>query len=154
MSGAEAIIAAYAAGVRVGIDGDDLVLEASAPPPDTLLELLSRHKPEVVALLRPGKGWTAKDWQALFDERAGIAEFDGGLQRAEAEARAFNFCVVEWLNRHPIRLIDAVGAAVPSGRITCCCLLASKATVTPGCTTLAGGLGTSTGSLRPFRHCR
>ena len=34
MSAAEAIMAARAAGVRLGIDGDDLVLEAPAPPPD------------------------------------------------------------------------------------------------------------------------
>ena len=34
-----------------------------------------------------------------FDERAGIAEFDGGLPRAEAEARAFACCVAEWMNR-------------------------------------------------------
>ena len=37
----------------------------------------------------------------FFDERAGIAEFDGKLLRPEAEARAFERCVVEWLNRHP-----------------------------------------------------
>jgi hypothetical protein len=40
---------------------------------------------------------------AFFDERAGIAEFDGGLSRAEAEARAFECCAVEWLNRNPER---------------------------------------------------
>jgi hypothetical protein len=39
---------------------------------------------------------------AFFDERAGIAEFDGGLPRASAEARAFACCVVEWLNRNPV----------------------------------------------------
>ena len=32
-------------------------------------------------------------------ERAGIAEFDGGLPRPEAEALAFECCVIEWLNR-------------------------------------------------------
>ena len=102
MSAAEAIMAARAAGVRLEIDGDDLVLEAPGPPPDTVLDLLSRHKPDIVALLRPGRdGWTAKDWQALFDERAAVAEFDGGIARAEAEARALNYCVIEWLNCHP-----------------------------------------------------
>src|SRR5262249_14365790 len=64
--------------------------------------LLSRHKAEIVALLRPGRdGWSAEDWQALFEERAGIAEFDGGLPRREADAQALACCVVEWLNRHP-----------------------------------------------------
>jgi hypothetical protein len=33
--------------------------------------------------------WSAEDWQAFFDKRAGIAEFDGGLPRAQAEAQAF-----------------------------------------------------------------
>jgi hypothetical protein len=50
------------------------------------------------------EAWSAEDWQVFFDERAGIAEFDGGLSRAQAEARAFACCAVEWLNRNPVRL--------------------------------------------------
>jgi hypothetical protein len=103
MSAAEALQAARAAGIRVRIDGDGLVLEASAAPPRTVLDLLSRHKAGIVTLLRPvDDGWSAEDWQALFDERAGIAEFDGGLLRPQAEARAFDCCVVEWLNSNPV----------------------------------------------------
>ena len=45
--------------------------------------------------------WDAEDWQAHFDERAGIAEHDGGLSRADAECQAFECCVVEWLWRNP-----------------------------------------------------
>ena len=57
-----------------------------------------------MALLRPGEdGWSGEDWRAFFDERAGIAEFDGGLPRDQAEARAFACCVAEWLNRNPVR---------------------------------------------------
>ena len=104
MSAVEALKAARAAGVHLGIDGDDLVLEAASAPPAAVLDALSRHKAGIVALLRPAEdGWSAEDWQAFFDERAGIAEFDGGLPRAEAEARAFACCVVEWLNRNPVR---------------------------------------------------
>ena len=56
------------------------------------------------ALLRTGRdSWSGEDWRAFFDERAGIAEFDGGLPRLEAEARAFTCCVAEWLNRNPVR---------------------------------------------------
>src|SRR5215467_7019547 len=56
----------------------------------------------IVALLRPGHdGWSAEDWQAFFDERAGIMEFDGRLSRTEAEAQALACCIVEWLNRNP-----------------------------------------------------
>jgi hypothetical protein len=104
MSAAEALKAARGAGIQLGIDGDDLVLEASAPPPAAVLDELSRHKAEIVVLLRPGRdGWSAEDWQVFFYERAGIVEFDGGKPRPEAEAQAFACCVVAWLNRNPER---------------------------------------------------
>jgi len=102
MSAVEALKAARAAGVRLGIDGDALTLEAATAPPPIVLDLLARHKAGIVALLRPANdGWSGEDWLAFFDERAGIAESDGGLPRQEAEARAFEFCIVEWLNRNP-----------------------------------------------------
>ena len=102
MTAVEALKAARAAGIELALDGDDLALSAASAPPAAVLDALSRHKAEIVALLRPGRdGWSAEDWQVYFDERAGIAEFDGGLPRAEAEARAFECCVVEWLNQHP-----------------------------------------------------
>ena len=113
MSAVEALKTARAAGIQLGIDGDDLVLEASAPPPPAVIDLLSRHKAGIVALLRPGRaGWSTEDWQVFFEERAGIVEFDGGLPRAEAEAQAFACCVVEWLNRNP--------AHSPAGRCLGC----------------------------------
>ena len=113
MSAAEALQAAHAAGVELALDGDDLALSAASEPPAAVLDALSLHKAEIVALLRPGRdGWSAEDWQVYFDERAGIAEFDGGLPRAQAEAQAFECCVVEWLNRNP--------ASSPPGRCLGC----------------------------------
>jgi hypothetical protein len=104
VSAAEAIKAARTAGIRLGIDGDALTLEAATAPPAAVLDVLVRHKAGIVALLREGDdGWSGEDWLALFDERAAIAEFDGGLPRASAEARAFACCVAEWLNRNPAR---------------------------------------------------
>lgn len=104
MSAAKVLKIARAAGLRLGIDGDTLTLEAATAPPPAVLDLLARHKADIVALLRPANdGWSGEDWLAFFDERAGIAEFDGGLPRLEAEARAFDCCVVEWLNRNPVR---------------------------------------------------
>lgn len=101
MSAAQALTAALATGIHLAIDGDDLVLEASLPPPSAVIDLLSRHKAEIVSLLRPTEdGWSAEDWQVFFDERAGIVEFDGGLPRPEAEARAFACCVADWLSRN------------------------------------------------------
>jgi hypothetical protein len=64
---AVALEAARSAGISVGIDGGDLVLQASAPPPPAVLAVLSRHKAAIVALLRPPS-------PALFAEwRAGVA---------------------------------------------------------------------------------
>jgi hypothetical protein len=52
--------------------------------------------------LHPAKdGWSAEDWQLFFEERAAVAEYDGGLLRVEAEAQAFECCVVKWLDLNP-----------------------------------------------------
>jgi hypothetical protein len=45
--------------------------------------------------------WDADGWRTFFDERAGIAEFDHHLSRAEAETLAYESCIVVWLNRNP-----------------------------------------------------
>jgi hypothetical protein len=47
--------------------------------------------------------WSAEDWQAFFDERAAIAEREGGLPLEKAEEEAFASCVTEWLDRNPTR---------------------------------------------------
>ena len=75
------------------------------PKPRHLLPRCSMHfprkRPRSWRCYGPGASdGSAEDWQVYFDERAGIAEFDGGLPRAEAEARAFECCVVERLNRN------------------------------------------------------
>jgi hypothetical protein len=44
MSAAAALKVARAAGIRLGINGDDLTLEASAAAPPAVLDLLSHHK--------------------------------------------------------------------------------------------------------------
>ena len=111
MSAVAAVKAARAAGIELALDGDDLALSAASATPAAVLDALSRHKAEIVALLRPGHGWSAEDWQVYFDERAGIDEFDGGLPRAEAEARAFECCVVEWLNRNPVCSLSGCGGS-------------------------------------------
>jgi hypothetical protein len=118
MSAFQALKAARDAGVRIGIDGYTLTLDADAAPPAVVLDLLSRHKAGVVALLRTGSdGWSGEDWRALFDERAAIAEFDGGLTRASAEARALACCVTEWLNRNPV---NRNPVPLPPGRCIGC----------------------------------
>jgi hypothetical protein len=102
MSAGLALKEARAAGVTFLIEGEHLLLEApSAPPPD-VLEALARHKAEILKLLRYGAASRSfDDWQALFDERAGIAEYDGGFGRLDAELCAFEDCVDHWLALHP-----------------------------------------------------
>ena len=103
MTAAEALRTARAAGIDIRLDGDDLILEAPSPPSESVLDALSRNKTEVVALLRLGNDcWSDEDWQVYFEERAGIAEFDGGLPRPEAELLAYSCCVSKWLNRNPL----------------------------------------------------
>ena len=113
MSAANVVMEARAIGINLRVEGGDLVLDAVAPPSPDMLELLSRHKSAIVLWLRPGPdGWSGEEWREFFEERAGIAEFDGGLPREQAEARAFSCCVGEWLHRNPARS--------PSGRCDLC----------------------------------
>ncbi len=51
MNAVEVLRAARAAGVRVGVLGRSLELDANRAPPDELLEELRRFKPEILALL-------------------------------------------------------------------------------------------------------
>ncbi|MFO1036170.1 MAG: hypothetical protein U1E45_04930 [Geminicoccaceae bacterium] len=103
MSAANALNAARALGMDVCVDGDDLHLHANAEPPGSVLELLSRHKAEIIHLLRGSVGgWAAEDWHDFFEERAAIAEFDGGLPRDQAKARAYLCCVAEWLDQDQV----------------------------------------------------
>jgi len=100
MSAADALAAARTAGLDLRVDGQDLVLNAPAQPPQAILDLLAQHKAGVIEILRAqDEDWPADEWPAFYDERAAIAEFDGGLPRPEAETLAFECCVVEWLNR-------------------------------------------------------
>jgi hypothetical protein len=105
MSPTSVIALARDAGIRIDVDGDNLVLEAPVEPSADVLDLLRRHKMDLIALLTGGApAWTPEDWQAFFDERAGIVEFDGRATRDEAEAQAYRCCVVEWLRQHPVQV--------------------------------------------------
>ena len=50
--------------------------------------------------------WNATDWQEYYDERAGVAEYCGGILRDKAERMAFESCVVRWLDMHPPIIAD------------------------------------------------
>jgi hypothetical protein len=63
----------------------------------------------------PSSAWSLADWQAFYDERAAILQFDGGLDRAAAEARA--------LTETYERLCDV---AVPQGDLLSQLIAASR----------------------------
>jgi len=52
VSAAETVAAARSAGVRLGLDGTDLLIESDREPLSHLLDALRRDKPEILALLR------------------------------------------------------------------------------------------------------
>jgi hypothetical protein len=79
-------------GHEIVLDGPETVLT------DALVERLRAVKSEI---LRDLQAWNSAEWQAFYNERAGIAEFDGHASRLEAESRAYECCIVEWLNRNP-----------------------------------------------------
>jgi hypothetical protein len=76
------------------IDGDILRMSA-APAPATGGDATRRRhtqgirrRGDMALLRRPEVDWSIEEWQGYYNERAAIAEYDGGLFRAEAEARA------------------------------------------------------------------
>ena len=73
MSAAEALRAARDAGFDLSVDGVDLVLEASMPPPAGVFDRLIRNKADVTKLLQQSNDcWSDEDWRAQYVERAGI----------------------------------------------------------------------------------
>jgi hypothetical protein len=73
------------AGLTVEAEGDRLLVQPRSLLNEDLRALLREHKPEILALLRDAAPFDPESWE----ERAGIAEFDGGLSREEAEALAW-----------------------------------------------------------------
>ena len=61
----------------------------------------SRCAPQISQGAQSASAWTANDWLAFFHERAGIAQFDGGLGKEQAEHLAYQSCLVHWQNRNP-----------------------------------------------------
>ncbi len=91
---------ASAAGINLSLEGDDILLESDTAPPNALVALVRQHKSLLLSMLRGQKAsWQSADWQAYFDERAAILEFEAGLNRKDAEAKAFECCVTEYINQ-------------------------------------------------------
>ncbi len=100
MNATQALKAARAAGVSIRIEGGDLVLEAPAHPSPAILEALSSHKADVLALLRPpNDSADARHWRDRLDART-VEWFHGERGREEARWLAWGDLVNEWHELH------------------------------------------------------
>jgi hypothetical protein len=80
MNAAEVIREAAAVGIRIAIEGDSLLLEATAPPSKGIIELITQHKPEIIHLLRSGHGGLAGAKVSWFDMAVAV-ENEAGRHR-------------------------------------------------------------------------
>lgn len=99
MSATEAIKLAQNHGVNIAVKGGNLLLDADKPPPPTVVEALRENKTEILDfLIGPTVHWDKAEWVAFYDERAAIAEHDGGLGKAQA----YEACIIQWLTLNPV----------------------------------------------------
>jgi len=132
MNAAQALDQAANVGLQVVVDGRDLLLEAIEPPPMEVVEALRNHKTAIVELLRGAAAWSPGDWQAYFDERAAIAEYDGGVERDDAERLAAAECIAHWQRLNPPiarggDLCPGCGSSVDDARHRVCYLAGQRA---------------------------
>ena len=66
MSAVVALTQARAAGIKVKREGNDLMLEASDPPPVAVVILLKQNKDAILTLLDLKDGCSDEDWESLF----------------------------------------------------------------------------------------
>lgn len=67
-----------------------------------------------------GCKWDENDWRTFYEERAGMLEYDGELDRSQAEAQAWECTVIQWMNQNPPTGIDndlCAGCGHPIGII-------------------------------------
>ena len=81
MKAAEVIKEATAAGVRIAIEGDGLLLEATAAPPKAMIALITQHKAEIIDLLRIGRGGPAEEAQVSWLDMVVAVENEAGRHR-------------------------------------------------------------------------
>ena len=90
----DVLAAVRAAGGEVVLEEGRLRVVAAIPLPAEILERVTAARLDLLAFLaEASSGWDAVDWQVFFDERAGIAEFSGGLSRPAAERVAWECCL-------------------------------------------------------------
>ncbi len=76
MSALDTLRAARAAGIQLSLDGNDLVMEAPAPPPPAVVAALKQNKAEIVTLLRVAmrpQGCPDDEWLAAVVDAARLS---------------------------------------------------------------------------------
>lgn len=101
MSARQLIAEVQALGGVLSIAGERLRIVSDDPVPEDLLARLKAAKAQVMDVVRRCGPSDVQRWRDFFDERAAILEYDAALNRAVAEANAFQHCVVRWLALHP-----------------------------------------------------
>ena len=91
MSPLDLLIDLYRRGLKVETHGGDLRISPRRLLSDADRAALRVRKPELVLLLSAPLLWAKlpPEWQQMWEERAAIMEFDGGLSREEAEREAW-----------------------------------------------------------------
>lgn len=134
VTAAPLVKAVHDAGGHLAIEDGKLKVSAPAPLPDALVGELRAHKTELLDFLATGRAGHGSgldraeapatddgmDWHHYFEERATIAEHDGGLSRQDAEARAWECAIVRWMNTNPPPKSDpdkCAGCGEPAGHI-------------------------------------
>ena len=85
----QVLCAARHMGIEVLLAHGGLRLVARLEPAQRIIDALIAHKPAIIALLTPdASDWTGEDYEMFYEERAAILEYEHGVPRHEAEARA------------------------------------------------------------------
>lgn len=105
MTPADLLEALRSHGVRVVVAGDALQLSARRQPPADLLARVRAERPALLRLLRGGneRDLDPAELRHRFEELSGVYEYEAGLQRPEAELRAWTDVALDFLEADPER---------------------------------------------------
>src|SRR4051812_29763133 len=103
-------------GVSVQVRGTEVILDGPVQVlTDELVAKLRASKSTLLAALASSEtAWDATDWQAYFDERAAVRQYDGAFSCSDAETLAFEDCVQRFVSMDH-RRSGAVGVCAHCG---------------------------------------
>lgn len=103
MIAAAVLKAAEAAGVHIKIDNGDLVLEADAPPPDSIVDALSSEKAGIIALLKTQNGDSINQSNMALFPSTRSSQVDQIPPFREAPGiNPDETAINDWLNSNPV----------------------------------------------------